>query len=422
MDSCERPSKIRKIAGDAPVQRDVSLQGLSTDAQQLPSESGPVGTSNTVNDAFEDGHVVVNGDLSDISNDADESILPGDAIAPLANSLDTSQETQGLSKNQLKKLRKKAEWEAKRPERKAIRKEKQAAKRDRKRAAKQSLDPAERPEPKKQSTQRAVQLPITIVIDCDFDNLMNDSERMSLGAQITRCYSDNKNSKYRAHLTICSFGGKLKERFDTVLDHYKSWRGVRTLDDNFVSTAEKAKEWMTAGQGGQMAGMFSKFADLDGEAQVKLKEAGEIIYLSSEADEDLTELKPYSTYIIGGIVDKNREKGICHKRATQAGIKTARLPIGEFMEMQSRKVLATNHVNEIMMKWLECGDWGTAFLQVIPKRKGGKLKSVSAEDDDAEEEMAATTEEPESSRSAKEHEEEAAIPITNGPSDQEFRS
>jgi len=28
---------------------------------------------------------------------------------------------------------------------------------------------------------------------------------------------------------------------------------------------------------------------------------------------------------------------------------------------------------EIMLKWLECGNWGQAFLSVIPKRKGGRL-------------------------------------------------
>ena len=27
-----------------------------------------------------------------------------------------------------------------------------------------------------------------------------------------------------------------------------------------------------------------------------------------------------------------------------------------------------------MAKWIECGDWGQAFIQVIPKRKGGMLK------------------------------------------------
>ncbi len=44
--------------------------------------------------------------------------------------------------------------------------------------------------------------------------------------------------------------------------------------------------------------------------------------------------------------------------------------------MQSRFVLATNHVVEIMVRWLECGDWGEAFIKVMPKRKGGRLRQA----------------------------------------------
>ena len=60
-------------------------------------------------------------------------------------------------------------------------------------------------------------------------------------------------------------------------------------------------------------------------------------------------------------------------------VKTAKLPIGDYMQMASRFVLATNHVVEIMLRWLELGDWGKAFLQVMPKRKGGILKDTTEE-------------------------------------------
>ena len=43
--------------------------------------------------------------------------------------------------------------------------------------------------------------------------------------------------------------------------------------------------------------------------------------------------------------------------------------------MTSRFVLATNHVCEIMLRWLELGAWGEAFMKVMPKRKGGVLKA-----------------------------------------------
>jgi tRNA (guanine9-N1)-methyltransferase len=32
-----------------------------------------------------------------------------------------------------------------------------------------------------------------------------------------------------------------------------------------------------------------------------------------------------------------------------------------------------------MLKWLECGDWGTAFMRAIPPRKGGRLKVDEAD-------------------------------------------
>ena len=318
---------------------------------------------------------------------------------------------------------------------------------------------------------RHTRLPITLVIDCGFDDLMTEREMISLGSQLTRSYSDNYKALFQAHLFVSSWGGQLRERFNTVLEkHHENWRGVTFMDEDFVEAAARAKELMNGRTGGKLAGAFaigqndrigapngaessaetmvekgavlkeqdtaadephrevqdsrkqqngvaekpptalaedpkepqddmtddpvhasngeveiSEDVDADEAAQTpkfQAEKEGEVVYLTSDSPHTLKRLQPYSTYIIGGLVDKNRHKGICYKTACDRGIKTAKLPIGEFMEMQSRFVLATNHVVEIMLRWLECGDWGQSFVKVMPKRKGGVLKVASGSKQD----------------------------------------
>ncbi|OJJ48638.1 hypothetical protein ASPZODRAFT_130735 [Penicilliopsis zonata CBS 506.65] len=288
-----------------------------------------------------------------------------------------------LSKSQLKKLRRRENWEAGREDRKVKRREKLHAKRQRQRAERDAAGATEitlrKDKEKAMQRQRSVLLPITMVIDCGFDDLMLEKERISLGSQLTRSYSDNIKAPYRSHLVISNFDKKLKERFDNLLRKvHEKWRGVHFMQEDFVHASELAKEWMAGPEGGQMVGALADKTDAR-------PEDGEVVYLSSESEHTLMELKPYSTYIIGGLVDKNRHKGICYKRAVELGIKTAKLPIGEYIQMSHRAVLATNHVVEIMLRWMELGDWGEAFMKVIPQRKGGVLKGQGADGDDGEE-------------------------------------
>ena len=300
-----------------------------------------------------------------------------------------SQSEPPLSKNKLKKLKRDQEWEAGRELRKKIRKEKVKEKKLRKRAAleEQASQPSLSPTDSNHNDRQAVsevaqphrpqniQVPVTIVIDCGFDELMQENERKSLGSQVTRCYSDNHKAPYQAHLAISSFGGHLKERFDTLLSgNHRSWKGVRFLEGDLVAAAAQAKDWMQSPEGGMLAGALSRMGTLNHDSSPEEAGTGETIYLTSDSPNTLSTLKPYSTYIIGGLVDKNRYKGICYKKATEAGVKTAKLPIGDYMRMNSRFVLATNHVSEIIVRWLDCGDWGQAFDRVVPKRKGGVLK------------------------------------------------
>lgn len=390
MEAEERPMKLRKLSHGSDDQqaslneslRKVLPRNMAEDDEDQPQKNQPV--------------------RSAIGTDADsrpqkdsprkesaESISTCAAPLPASDLVNDF----GLSKNQLKKLRKKQEWEAGREERKIIRKEKNQQKKARKREARDtgptedSLTTNGKAFKNGQNTNSHTSvppgvpkqvsgtlLPITLIIDCAFDKLMHDRERISLASQITRSYSDNHRAPFKSHLVISSFGSELKKRFDTTLNqHYKNWKGFRVLEEDYVEAAEQSKEWMASEKGGKLAGAFAADSQC-GQSTQELEREGEVVYLTSDSENTLERLKPYSTYIIGGLVDKNRHKGICYKSACDRGIKTAKLPIREYMEMQSRFVLATNHVVEIMVRWLECGDWGTAFLKVVPKRKGGKLK------------------------------------------------
>lgn len=286
------------------------------------------------------------------------------------------------SKNQLKKLRRKEKWAQEKEQRKDKRKEQVLRKRERRR---QMIEEARAKggeqavaELRKQwegtraKHARSTLVPLSIIIDCGYDELMSDKERISLASQLTRSYSDNSRALWRSHLMFSSFDKQLKERFDTVLSAHKNWKGIKIIPEDFMHAADLAKEAMASSRGGRLVGPFA-------EPDAK-PEDGEVVYLSSDSSETLTELKPYSTYIIGGLVDKNRHKGICYKHAVEAGVKTAKLPIGEYIQMASRSVLTTNHVVAIMLQWLELRDWGEAFMKVIPQRKGGKLKDQTKND------------------------------------------
>ena len=242
--------------------------------------------------------------------------------APLPSSANA--EAKALSKNQLKKLKRDQQWEANRAKRKAKRKEKLQEKKQRRRAAREELAtstsstaiPAlvvgqDHRSSNEQKSKRPdfVKVPITIVLDCGFDDLMNDKERKSLGSQVTRSYSDNHKSPFQSHLVVSSFGGPLKERFEGLLEgHHHSWKGVRFLEEDFVQAAEQSKEWMKGDSGGRLAGIFEE-KTIAGQPVDDSTRSGKVIYLTSDSPDTLTELRPYSTYIVGGIVDRNRHKG-----------------------------------------------------------------------------------------------------------------
>lgn len=326
----------------------------------------------------------VDQDPKELSEDT-KTATPSEASV-LPQKRPAEDEAPPMSKNALKRLRKQQEWEAGKEDRKQKRKESRQARRVRKREERaalvaQGIDP----DAGKQQKPPSVSVPVSLIFDCDFEQYMMDKELVSLGSQITRSYSENKNARFRTHMFVSGWNGKLAARFHEVLeDKHKNWKGIDFLEGDFIACAEEARKKMQE-NGGKMIDPLQKSIDEkvpwerderdpfpmpDPEPEPR-EEYKDIVYLSSDSPYTLERLEPNTSYVIGGLVDKNREKGLCYKRARQLGIRTARLPIGQYMVMASRQVLATNHVVEIMLKWLEYENWGDAFLSVIPKRKGG---------------------------------------------------
>lgn len=255
---------------------------------------------------------------------------------------------EGMSKSQWKKQWRRQMYEAKKEEYAEVRKEKRKrAKENRRKKIQEYIDrgeevPAElKREPRVNRDQ--VASGINIILDCAFDDLMNDKEIVSTSNQITRAYSANRRASQYANITVTSFNKRLKERFDKALDdcNYPQWQNFKFVsDEKLITEGDKSK----------------------------------MVYLTADTEEQLDTLEPGMTYIVGGIVDKNRHKLLCYNKAKELGIPTRRLPIGEYIKIEGRKVLTTTHVIQLMLKYCESRDWKESFESVIPSRKLDPVK------------------------------------------------
>ncbi|KAG7661113.1 TRM10 [[Candida] subhashii] len=272
---------------------------------------------------------------------------------------------EGMTKSEWKRQLKQKKWEETKEQYREFQREKKRLQRQRRKERnKQEAEEEEENyhQAKKPSRLPRNQIPtgVTFVMDCDFDDLMNRREIVSMSNQISRCYSAMRHCKYDVGLKITSFNKTLKERFDKDVSQYKLWKGIELNSEQSV------------------------------EDLINDENRSKFVYLTADTDEEITELLPDHTYIIGGIVDKNRHKELCLNKAKKLGLKVGKLPIGKYIDMNGRHVLATSHVYELCCKWFENDkDWSQAFNEVLPPRKvKGKVDAdgtVTIESEDVEE-------------------------------------
>ncbi|KAK8950312.1 hypothetical protein KSP40_PGU016854 [Platanthera guangdongensis] len=187
--------------------------------------------------------------------------------------------------------------------------------------------------------RRSAEIGQKVVIDLEFSGLMSSGEIQSLAHQILYCYAANGKCESPAHLWLTGCKGEIGTQLQRI-SGYDKWI-IEKEEKSYIEQFQDQKE--------------------------------KLVYLTADAENTLEELDDSKIYIIGGLVDRNRWKGITMKKANEQGIQSARLPIGDYVKLASSQVLTVNQVFEILLKFLETRDWKNAFFDVIPRRKRGTV-------------------------------------------------
>ena len=184
-----------------------------------------------------------------------------------------------------------------------------------------------------------------ICIDCGFEKKMVKKEIRSLIVQLSLIYGRMRSTDNLFDLTIANYSGLVKE-----LSQGKN------MEDTWHATFDprSLKEMI-----------FSKHF-----------EDKEIIYLSPDAEEELTEFDRSKVYVIGGLVDGSVHLDQTSMKAKEIGIKSQKLPLEKLREkFPFRTCLNLNTVFNIVDDFLSFEDIEKAIFENIPKRfKTGKTK------------------------------------------------
>jgi tRNA (guanine9-N1)-methyltransferase len=147
----------------------------------------------------------------------------------------------------------------------------------------------------------------TLLFDINYADQMNDLETRSLVRQLQFCYASNRRAPSPFNVTFC--GANLSE--DNALTKcltkigWAAWKNVEVVNSSSPWTEPRVT-------------------------------STNIVYLTAESPNLLTEICPDTTYIIGGLVDHTDKPGVSFARASSHGLPTARLPLERAVLIRAR--------------------------------------------------------------------------------------
>ncbi|CAM4751625.1 unnamed protein product [Rotaria magnacalcarata] len=187
-----------------------------------------------------------------------------------------------------------------------------------------------------------------ICIDCAYNEAMSSKELASVARQIGRCYSSNRRAQkpVKLILTNWSHDSPLAEECRRVTNGFDNFQII--LSDKSIHESYPTER---------------------------------LVYLSPNADKQLTEIDEQNVHVIGGLVDESVKKNMTYQACQDKKIACYKLPIETYMEHSItggsfNQILSINQVFDILMTYMGTKDWRQALKANIPERKGWVVKNI----------------------------------------------
>uniref|UniRef100_A0A2M4BPJ2 RNA (guanine-9-)-methyltransferase domain-containing protein 1 n=1 Tax=Anopheles marajoara TaxID=58244 RepID=A0A2M4BPJ2_9DIPT len=184
---------------------------------------------------------------------------------------------------------------------------------------------------------QAMQHGINLVIDCSYDDYMNDKEMRNTAKQLMLCFALNRShpEPFNVHHCNANFGKTT----------------MRALEKHLVQIHQPDFPFNVTER---------SYTDLFPKER--------LVYLTPHCKNDLEEFNPDDIYIIGAMVDKSSQEAVSLGKAKKQGLRMARLPLDRYFQFKSGKSLTLDQMLMIMLELKTSNDFERA-LKHVPRRK-----------------------------------------------------
>nr|XP_021527184.1 tRNA methyltransferase 10 homolog B isoform X3 [Aotus nancymaae] len=187
-----------------------------------------------------------------------------------------------------------------------------------------------------------------LCIDLSMSHHMSKKELSRLAGQIRRLYGSNKKADRPFWICLTGF----------------------TTDSPIYEECLRMND-----------GFSSYLLDITEEDCFSLFPLETLVYLTPDSEHALEDVDLNKVYILGGLVDESIQKKVTFQKAREYCVKTARLPIQEYMVRNHNgknyhsEILAINQVFDILSTYLETHNWPEALKKGVSSGKGYILRN-----------------------------------------------